>query len=203
MVAIPYYVDADTYLLWEEQQSSRHEYIDGKVLAMAGGTMPHVDIIVNLGAILRNHVRGKGCKVRTSDAKVGITDQGAFFYPDVVVTCDPRDQNARQFTSYPCLIMEVLSPGTEAYDRGAKFAQYRRLATLKEYVLISADQISVEVFRLNNQGKWEFIPYETGEDIELLSIDLHLPIAQVYEEVEIGNEPDITEEYLDGLSSRL
>ncbi|NJL89577.1 MAG: Uma2 family endonuclease [Coleofasciculaceae cyanobacterium SM2_1_6] len=198
MVATPYAVDtnidAKTYLLWEEQQSLRHEYIEGKVLAMAGGTMPHVDIIVNLGAILRNHLRGRGCKVRTSDAKVAITDQGAFFYPDVVVTCDLRDQKARQFTRYPCLIMEVLSPGTEAYDRGTKFAQYRRLATLREYVLIASDLLSVEVFRLNNQGIWEFMPYEAGEEVELSSIDLRLPIALIYEEVEIGNEPDITEE---------
>ncbi len=195
MVAIPYYVDSETYLLWEEQQPTRHEYIQGRVLAMAGGTMPHVDIIVNLGAILRNHLRGKNCKVRISDAKVAITEQGAFFYPDVVVTCDSRDQTAKQFTRYPCLIMEVLSPGTEAYDRGTKFAQYRRLTTLKEYVLISADQISVEIFRLNNQGTWEFIPYKVGEDVELLSIDLRLPIALVYEEVDLGNEPEITEEY--------
>lgn len=195
MVAIPCYVDPETYLIWEEQQQTRHEYIEGKVLAMAGGTMPHVDIIVNLGAILRNHLRGKGCKVRTSDAKVALPDQKAFFYPDVVVTCDDRDQKARQFTRYPCLIMEVLSSGTEAYDRGIKFAQYRRLATLKEYVLIATDQISVEVFRLNYQGKWEFIPYEAGAEIELLSIDLQLPIALVYEEVEIGSEPDIAEEY--------
>lgn len=195
MAAIPHYVDSETYLLWEEQQPTKHEYLDGKVLAMAGGTMPHMDIIVNLGAILRNHLRGKGCKVRTSDAKVAITDQGAFFYPDVVVTCDFRDQKARQFTRYPCLIIEVLSPGTEAYDRGVKFAQYRCLTTLKEYVLISADQISVEVFRLDNQGKWEFIPYETGKEVELQSIDLKLPIALVYEEVDMGNEPEITEEY--------
>lgn len=196
MVASYDYISPEAYLIWEEQQQTRHEYIQGRVFAMAGGTMPHVDIIVNLGAILRNHLRGKGCKVRTSDAKVAISEQGAFFYPDVVVTCDPRDQDtrdqkARQFTRYPCLVIEVLSPGTEAYDRGTKFAQYRRLTTLKEYVLISADQISVEIFRLNSQGKWEFVPYEAGEEIELLSVDLRLPIALVYEEVDLGNEPEI------------
>ena len=83
MVASYDYISPEAYLLWEEQQPTRHEYIQGKVLAMAGGTMPHVDIIVNLGTILRNQLRGKGCKVRTSDAKVAISDQGAFFYPDI------------------------------------------------------------------------------------------------------------------------
>ncbi len=121
------------YLEWEAQQPLRYEYFNGEVLAMAGGTLPHGDIALNLASLLRESLRGH-CKVRNSDAKVGITDSGPFTYPDLSISCDERDHTARQFIRYPCVIIEVLSPSTEAYDRGGKFALYRRLSTLQEYV---------------------------------------------------------------------
>ncbi len=114
------------YLEWEVQQPLRYEYFNGQVFAMAGGTLPHADIALNLASLLREPLRGR-CKVRNSDAKVGITDDGPFTYPDLSISCDERDRTARQFIRYPCVIIEVLSPSTEAYDRGGKFALYRRL----------------------------------------------------------------------------
>ncbi len=187
MIASPdkHYMSPAEYLEWEPQQDLKYEYVNGEAYAMAGGTIPHNAIAINLIAALRNQVRGSACRVLASDAKVGITEQGPFFYPDVLVTCDQRDRRAIQFVQFPCLIVEVLSQTTEAYDRGAKFSQYRRLESLREYVLISSDQISVEIFRLNERGKWELTPYAINDTIQFTSIDFEFSIDLLYEEVEL------------------
>jgi Uma2 family endonuclease len=171
------------YLVWEAQQDQRHEYFDGEVYAMAGGSMPHSVIGVNWTTLLKIHLRGKGCLVLNSDAKVGITDAGPFTYPDVSVTCDDRDKTTQQFCRHPCLIIEVLSPSTEGYDRGGKFALYRRLASLQEYVLVGSEAKTVDLFRRNPQGGWEFIPYIEGDDIQLTSMGLTVALNAIYEDV--------------------
>ncbi|NJR58044.1 MAG: Uma2 family endonuclease [Cyanobacteria bacterium CRU_2_1] len=176
------------YLDWEPLQDIRYEYIDGEIYAMTGGTLPHSEIAVNLTTLLKNHLRGKGCRILGSDAKVGITENGSFLYADASVTCDSRDRTALKFTRFPSIIAEVLSPSTEAYDRGGKFAQYRRIESLKEYVLISSEDISVEIFRLNEKGKWELTPYTQGDEIHLTSIDLGFPIEQLYEDINLTTE---------------
>ncbi len=181
------------YLDWEEQQPQKYEYLHGEAYAMTGGTLPHNDIAVNLTAALRSHLRGKGCKVRMADAKVGITEAGPFFYPDIVVTCDERDLRALRIVQYPCLIIEVLSPTTEAFDRGVKFQQYRRLSSLKEYVLINAETMGLECYRLNERHNWELITYMPEEEgsppaglveVQLASIGFQCPLSLIYEEVE-------------------
>ncbi|KAF3884224.1 MULTISPECIES: Uma2 family endonuclease [Nostocales] len=179
------------YLEWEEQQPIKYEYIKGEVFAMTGGTIPHNDIALNLASALKNHLRGKGCKVQMADAKVGISLQGPFHYPDVMVSCDPQDIRAREVIYHPCLIVEVLSPSTEAFDRGKKFRHYRRIDTLKEYVLIESDKMNVECYRLNDKGKWELTSYsleetttnETELEVFLTSVDFHCPISLLYEDV--------------------
>jgi Uma2 family endonuclease len=180
------------YLDWEEQQPLRYEYFDGEVVAMTGGTIPHNQVAVNLATLLKTHLRGKGCKILTSDAKVSVTANGPFYYADVSVTCDERDRTARKFIRYPCLIVEVLSPGTEAFDRGQKFWQYRRIETLKEYVLIDPDRMSLECYRLNERGNWELFHYftERTEDCEVLiaSVDLRFPLTALYEDVEFYDD---------------
>jgi len=180
------------YLEWEEQQPIKYEYINGEVFAMTGGTLPHNSIALNLASALKTHLRGKGCKVFMADAKVGVSEKGSYHYPDVMVTCDLRDQTARQIVYYPCLIAEVLSPGTEGYDRGDKFKHYRRIKTLKEYVLIDAETMSVECYRLNERGKWELTAYSIEEattqeaelEAEFPSVDFCCPISLLYEDVE-------------------
>ncbi|HEY9658749.1 MAG TPA: Uma2 family endonuclease [Allocoleopsis sp.] len=181
------------YLAWEAEQPLRYEYLNGVAVAMTGGTIPHNQVAVNLAALLKNHLRGKGCKVLTSDAKVAVSEQGPFHYADVSVTCDPRDRAARQYISYPCLVAEVLSPSTEAIDRGEKFRQYRRIETLQEYLLIDPDRLSVECYRLNERGNWELIHAfaETVEasrtcEVELTSVGLQVPLSLLYEDVELG-----------------
>ncbi|MCP2729607.1 Uma2 family endonuclease [Limnofasciculus baicalensis] len=187
----PQLMTPEEYLEWEEQQPIKYEYINGEVFAMIGGTIPHNDIAINLTSALKNHLRGKGCKVQMADAKVGVSRKGPFHYPDVMVSCNPEDQKARKFIYHPCLIVEVLSPGTEGFDRGKKFKNYRQIDTLKEYVLIETDKMNVECYRINEKGKWELTAYsleqptDNGTEIEihLTSVDFRFPISLLYEDV--------------------
>jgi len=184
------------YLEWEAQQPIKYEYLHGEAYAMTGGTLAHNDIAVNLTTLLKNHLRGSGCKVRMADAKVGITAKGPFFYPDVLVTCNESDRAAKTLVQHPCLIIEVLSPGTEGYDRGEKFRQYRQLESLQEYVLVDAETMGVEIYRLNAAQKWELTPYfpETngaGESliVDFTSVDFQCAIAAIYEDIGLPAEP--------------
>jgi len=180
------------YLEWEEQQSIKYEYVNGEVFAMTGGTLSHNSIALNLASALKNHLRGKGCKTFMADAKVGVSEKGPYHYPDVMVTCDSRDLIARKVVYYPCIIVEVLSPGTEGFDRGDKFKHYRRIKTLKEYVLMDAEKISVECYRLNERNKWELTPYSVDEttsegteiEVHFTSVDFRCPISLLYEDVQ-------------------
>ena len=185
MIASPdsKYMTPQEYLEWEEYQDIKYEYINGEVFAMTGVTIPHTSIALNLASAVKSHLRGGSCRPFMADAKVGVTENGPFHYPDVVVSCDERDRQAIKFIQYPCLIVEVLTPSTEAYDRGRKFMQYRRIQTLQEYVLIDAEKISLDCFRRNDKGIWELHPYEEGDEVHLTSVDFHFAISLVYEDV--------------------
>ncbi|MEL6320464.1 MAG: Uma2 family endonuclease [Cyanobacteria bacterium J06626_14] len=111
---------------------------------------------------------------------MGISDDGPFVCPDISVTCDERDRTAQKFSRFRGLIIEVMSPGTEAYDRGGKFALYRRLETLKEYVLASSEAKTVEVFRLNEEGTWTFILYDEKSEVEFISVGVTLSIQDIF-----------------------
>lgn len=176
------FLTPQAYFEWEAQQELRYEYFDGDVFAMAGGSLPHADIALNIASLLRSQLRGR-CKVRNSDAKVGITDNGPFVYPDISVSCDERDRTAQKFSRYPCLIVEVISPSTEAYDRGGKFALYRRLETLQEYVLVGSESKTVEIFRRDAEGNWMFIPHQENDEIPLTSMGVTVSMAEIYADV--------------------
>ncbi|MDB9458318.1 Uma2 family endonuclease [Dolichospermum circinale CS-1225] len=177
------YMSPLEYLEWEEQQDIKYEYINGEVFAMTGGTIPHTTIALNLASGLKNHLRRGNCRPFMADAKVGISENGPFIYPDVVVSCHPKDKKAIKFIQFPCLVVEVLSSSTEAYDRGGKFQLYRRIQTLQEYVLISADKVGLDCFRLNDRGLWELHPFVEGDDVHLVSVDFTFPLSLVYEDV--------------------
>ncbi len=176
------------YLTWEETQEFRHEYVDGEVYAMTGGTINHSKIAVNLTIALGNHLRGSGCQVLNGDAKVQTIESNSYCYPDVSVTCDIRDRGADKFITHPCLIVEVLSPSTEAYDRGDKFRLYRRSPDLQEYVLVSTAAICVDVYQRNDRDRWELMSYSEGDEIELQSINYTFEIAQIYEDIIFSRE---------------
>jgi Uma2 family endonuclease len=171
---------APEYLAWEEQQDVRYEFVYGEIYAMTGGTINHSEIAGKFLALLSNHMENKGCRVLNSDAKVEVAESDLYLYPDISITCDPGDRSASKFISHPCLIVEVLSPNTEAYDRGDKFALYRRSPSLQEYVLVNTKTPRVEVYRRREQGHWELMVYEAGEEIHLESIDCSCEVDRIF-----------------------
>ncbi|AVH67002.1 Uma2 family endonuclease [Nostoc sp. 'Peltigera membranacea cyanobiont' N6] len=181
-----YYISPEEYLEGEKFSEIKHEYIDGQVYAMAGASDAHVTVVGNLFVLLRNHLRGSGCRVYIADMKAQIDVINRYFYPDMMVTCDTRDKEFEYFKCYPSLIIEVLSESTEGYDRGKKFASYRHIESLQEYVLISPDRISVECFRRNEQGQWVLYPYEKEQEVHLASVDFRCAIAEIYEDVTLA-----------------
>jgi Uma2 family endonuclease len=178
----------EEYFAWEEQQEEKHEYFDGEVYAMSGGTLNHSRIAVNVITMLDNHLSDGGCQVLNSGARIKIHRSEKYVYPDVSVTCDERDRDTTQYITHPCTIVEVLSPSTEAYDRGKKFKLYRQSSSLIEYVLVNADEIEIDVFRKNDRGRWEEISYVVGDRVELESISLTFPIDRVYRGIKFDAE---------------
>jgi Uma2 family endonuclease len=114
---------------------------------------------------------------------VSIVGSSKYVYPDISVTCDDRDKTTTQYITYPCLIIEVLSPSTEAYDRGNKFKMYRQNPSLQEYVLVSTDAVEIELFRRSDGDNWQIINYQAGDMVELKSVNLTIPIEQIYEDI--------------------
>ena len=170
----------EEYFAWEEQQLERHELIDGEVYAMSGGTINHGRIGIKFTAMLDTHLDNSACITGNSDVRINILETTDYGYPDASVTCDERDKSGTQYITYPCLIIEVLSDSTEAYDRSDKFYRYRRNPILQEYVLVSAKSISIDLYRKNSAGEWVITQYRAGDTVELKSIDLTFPIEQVY-----------------------
>ncbi len=178
------------YLNWEATQEIKHAYVDGDVFAMTGGTVAHNLIAGNLFALLKAHLRGKGCRVFIADVKVEVSEAGPYHYPDVMVSCDPRDNNAIKLIRYPCLVVEVLSPSTANYDRGEKFTHYRQIPTMQEYVLIDAHQISVDRYRRLAPDHWDLQTYSADSVLDLTSVGWQESIALLYEDVQF----DLAEE---------
>ena len=186
MVASPQqnYITTEEYLELELQADVKHEYIDGYTYAMAGASDAHVTVSLNLATLLRNHVRGSGCRVFISDMKARIELLNRYYYPDVMVTCDQRDRENTTEKKFPCLIVEVLSDSTEAFDRGDKFADYQVLETLQEYVLINVKRQRIECFRRNQDGMWLLQSY-TDQDkyFQLQSVNFEAEMSALYEDV--------------------
>ncbi len=168
------------YLEGERHSEIRHEYVAGLVFAMVGGTLGHNRVTGNIYAFLRNHLRGTPCSAYMSDVKVRIEAADAFYYPDVVVSCEPADLKD-SFLTAPVLVVEVLSPSTENIDRREKLLNYPKLASLREYVLVSPDDVRVEVFRRVGTAFGEVVihgPEDSG--VELMSVDAVVPLAEIY-----------------------
>ncbi|MBW4515585.1 MAG: Uma2 family endonuclease [Timaviella obliquedivisa GSE-PSE-MK23-08B] len=180
------FISPDEYLEKEATSLVKHEYFDGDVYAMAGASDAHVTISLNCASLLRTHVRGSGCRVFMADMKARLNRSNRFLYPDVMVTCDDRDRSMTLFKCYPCLIIEVLSDSTEAFDRGDKFADYQEMETLIEYVLISQTRQRLDCFRRNDEGFWVLQSYKLGDKVHLKSVDFYTTIEEIYEDVVIG-----------------
>jgi len=179
MVAIPYHVSPTEYLALDRQNPIRHEYRQGLVYAMTGGSDAHARIAFNLLREIDDGLGDSSCRFYGSDVKVNYQED-FYYYPDAFVTCDERDRQDRFIKRYPKLIAEVLSTSTEAFDRDLKFTDYQKLDSLEEYVLISQDSQRVECRRRTAENTWETTVYQTGDRVTLTSLDLEFPIDRLY-----------------------
>ncbi|MEY4519400.1 MAG: hypothetical protein RLZZ499_2000 [Cyanobacteriota bacterium] len=179
---------SEEYFAWEEKQLEKHEYINGRVYAMSGGSVNHGRIAIRLTALFDTHLENSNCITGNSDIKINIVETSNYTYPDASVTCDHRDQTTPQYITYPCLIVEVLSPSTESYDRGGKFRMYRKNPVLQDYLLVSSTSIEMDLYHKKNTGEWLIINYQAGDTIELKSINLSFLIEQIYRNLDLTPE---------------
>ena len=176
----------EQYLELEEKSDIKHEYIDGEIYAMAGTTDAHNTIVGNLFSLIRDRLRGTDYRVYFVDLKARIESRNLFYYPDLLVTCDPRDRETPTYKRFPKLIVEVLSDSTEAFDRGDKFNDYQTLDSLEEYVLVNSRHQRVEIFRRNEQGGWIFQTHTpTEETFTLQSLNLIVSFSDLYEDISL------------------
>jgi Uma2 family endonuclease len=184
-VAAEKYITPEEYLAAERWAKVKSEYIYGEVFAMSGASRAHNLITVDITTELNIQLRRQGCEIYSGDMRVRTSSTGSYFYPDAVVVCDkPRfEDNVFDTLLNPILVVEVLSPSTEVYDKGEKFAHYQELASLREYLLVSQDRIHVEHFRLI-ETQWTGKALHTPEDVLLLnSIECKLPLRDIYTRV--------------------
>ncbi len=180
----PLTFDRETYLAWEAEQAGKFEFQGGEVVAMVGARLNHARVSGALYAALREHLRGGPCEAFTADVKLLIEAADAYYYPDVMVSCDPADRLAELAITSPCLIAEVLSESTAARDRGLKFTHYRLIPSLRDYLLIDPERRRIELYSRAEEG-WllrEIGPgVPTGADgLPLDSIGLRLRADEVF-----------------------
>lgn len=171
------------YLVLEAAADVRHEFVNGEAYAMAGGTLEHGALTASLARVIGTALEGKPCRTFSADVRVRVESTGAAFYPDLSVVCGKllTSGDDAHAIANPVVLVEVLSEGTEAYDRGAKAGHYRRLTSLREYVLVSQTERRIEVQRLNERGTWELHFFGPGERVELAALGISFTIDAVYE----------------------
>lgn len=185
----------EEYLTLERAAEERHEFLDGVIYAMAGESEEHGDISVNICGELRTQLKGKDCRARLKDTKVRSgpipslrnATKGLYSYPDVVVICGERQfhDSHRDVVLNPSVIIEILSPATEAFDRGEKFDRYQFWnPTLSDYLLVSQDQPKIEHFIRQSDGSWKYVVYRgLNSQVDIKSIQCVLPLAEVYDRI--------------------
>ena len=175
---------AEEFLAWDEHETIKREFVRGEVFAMAGAEEPHVTATGNLYILLRAHLRGSPCRVFMLDMKLRVAEADAYFYPDVLVTCSAADAGNPKIKSEPLLVIEVQSPSTAAYDRDAKFAAYRTLPSLQEYLLVDPERRRCDLFRKGTDGLWVLHPFERGDMVRLESVQLAVPDERLWEDLD-------------------
>ena len=173
----------EAYLAWENEQPEKHEFYRGEVFAMVGARRVHGRVVNNLSVSLSSLLKGSRCQVFTGGMKVQPADD-TILYPDVFVTCDPADLRTEMIFTAPKLVIEVLSPTTQAYDRSQKFALYRRMASLQEYALVDPDTRRIEVFRVGADGLWVLHDMSEREVLTLASVGCEITMADVFDGVD-------------------
>jgi Uma2 family endonuclease len=174
---IPRVAVAD-YLAGEQTSELRHEYVGGRVFAIAGAGKRHGRVVMNLGARLHLAAGDGPCRVFVADMKVRIEAADVFYYPDIVAGCDPSDDHELYFRS-PCLVVEVLSDSTERADRGEKWRNYQLLSSLKEYVLVDSRRVHVEVYRHGEAG-WDCYTLAADDVYDSACVNARIAVAEIY-----------------------
>ena len=173
----------EDFLLWENEQPDRHEFYKGEVFAMVGGRRVHGCVVGNLSRALGNSLHGSSCRVFTEGMKVQPADD-TILYPDVFVTCDAVDLRTDMIFKSPKLVIEVLSPSTQAYDRSQKFALYRHMPSLQEYVLVDPDTRRIEAFRIGADGLWVLHDMSERSVLALASVGCEISMSDVFDGIE-------------------
>ena len=178
----PHWLSVADYLAFEECSEVKHEYINGEIYAMAGASARHNRITLNLASRLIGHLRGSPCEVFVADVKLHLKELGVeiFYYPDLMVCCDPNDRDP-YYRTRPCLIVEVLSPSTERIDRREKLFAYQTIPSLREYLLIDPDKRCIEIYRFGNPVRHEI---HTEGSFRLDCLDAELTVDEIYLDVE-------------------
>jgi Uma2 family endonuclease len=174
----------DEYLALEEDSLVRHEYLGGMAWAMAGGSPEHAAIIMNIGTLLTVALRDHPCRTFSSDLRIRVPATGLATYPDVSIVCerlelDPDDRKGQTVIN-PRVLVEVLSPSTEDYDRGEKLGHYKRIPSVAEVLLVAHDRREVEVVRREADGSWSREIVRGGEVLRLASFACALPVDEIY-----------------------
>jgi Uma2 family endonuclease len=183
------YLTPEQYLEIERKAEFKSEYYQGEMFAMSGARYPHIGIVANAMRELGQQLRRGPCRPFSNDMRVRVTPTGLYTYPDVVIVCGEPQFADDTFDTLlnPTVIIEVLSESTEAYDRGQKFEQYRSLESLAEYMMISSQRVSAELFARQPDGRWLLTARSRLEDsIELQSVGCHLALADLYEKVDFS-----------------
>ena len=181
---------AQEFLAWDETLTQgRYEFVRGEVFMMNGGVDRNFTVGLNLMVALRQHLRGTGCRVYGMDVKLRVEAADCFFYPDLMVTCSAADAASRKMKREPVLVVEVLSPSTAAFDRGDKFADYRQLPSLVEYLLVDVNSRRCDLHRKGADGLWVLHPTKHEEALVLASVALTLPAADLWVDLEPDDPP--------------
>lgn len=187
------YMTVEEYLAFEERAPVRHEFVRGRIFSMSGATVAHNIICGNLFSSLHNHMRGSGCHVFQADMKLRLEAANCFYYPDILVTCEPLKGRSILITT-PRLIVEVLSPSTKHVDRREKLVAYQELASLNQYVIVHHSRARIEVHQRDASRQWGLEVLSRSDELGLDALPaklLRVPVSAVYEGVDL---PSVVEE---------
>lgn len=185
--SFPNTISPEEYLELEQKAPYKSEYVSGEIFMMAGGSPNHNRISLNVSGRLGFGLEGKGCEAFNSDQRLYVTRNGLFTYPDVMVVCGQIEfaQKDRDAITNPVVIVEVLSPSTQDYDRGGKFELYRDIDSFREYLLIHQDKVHIEHYHKDDAGRWVLIDIKDIEaTLTIQAIDFSIPVRRIYERVD-------------------
>lgn len=181
-------MSVEEYIAFEETADVRHEYYDGILTPMPGTTTYHNLICQNLIIILRQLLKGTTCKVFMENVKVQIEGKKEYTYPDVLVTCDPRDFDKRYVIEHPSVIFEVSSPSTKVYDKTDKFIRFRKIKSLQHYIVVNSEKVDIEIYTKTGND-WTSESFTDDKyNLELTSLKIQLPISEIYQDVLDGQK---------------